>query len=100
MAAELGSHHAFFPLSRRHSQGDLYDQQRGSTASLAAQDHQNAGSFSPRGVSAEVAISGDPPGVQEVDHAVFESLDETLRLGIVVRRCQSAHADANAVLLK
>jgi len=79
MAAELGSHHAFFPLSRRHSQGDLYDQQCGGTASLAAQDHQNAGSFSPRGVSAEVAISGDPPGVQEVDHA-GEQLEPSLEL--------------------
>src|SRR5258706_15443435 len=26
VAAELGAHHAFFPLSRRHSQGDLYHQ--------------------------------------------------------------------------
>ena len=35
-----------------------------------------------------------------VDFLVFESLNETLRLGIVVRRCQAAHADANAVLLE
>src|SRR6266536_2753668 len=94
MAAELGSHHAFFPLSRRHSQGDLYDQQRGGTASLAAQDHQNAWSFSPRGVSAEVAISGDPPGVQEVDHA-GEQLEPSLEL--LHRPLARAHAQAGQV---
>src|SRR5438128_2023919 len=94
MAAELGSHHAFFPLSRRHSQGDLYDQQRGGTASLAAQDHQNAGSFSPRGVSAEVAISGDPPGVQEVDHA-GDQLEPSLEL--LHRALARAHAQAGQV---
>src|SRR6266699_3639159 len=94
MAAELGSHHAFFPLSRRHSQGDLYDQQRGSTASLAAQDHQNARSFSPRGVSAEAAISGDPPGMQEVDHA-GEQLEPSLEL--LHRPLARAHAQAGQV---
>src|SRR5262249_8139466 len=94
MAAELGSHHAFFPLSRRHSQGDLYDQQRGGTASLAAQDHQNAGCFSPRGVSAEVAISGDPPGMQEVDHA-GDQLEPSLEL--LHRPLARAHAQAGQV---
>ena len=67
VAAELGLHHAFFPLSRGDSQGDLYHQLRGDTASLVAQDHQNAGSFSQR--SAETAVSADPAGVQKVDHA-------------------------------
>src|SRR5258708_16753152 len=94
MAAELGSHHAFFPLSGRHSQGDLYHQQRGGTASLAAQDHQNARSFSPRGVSTEVAISGDPPGVQEVDHA-GEQLEPSLEL--LHRPLARAHAQAGQV---
>src|SRR5712691_9425377 len=94
MAAELGSHHAFFPLSRRHSQGDLYHQQRGGTASLAAQDYQNARSFSPRGVSAEVAISGDPPGMQEVDHA-GEQLEPSLEL--LHRPLARAHAQAGQV---
>ena len=42
----------------------------------------------------EVAVLG------AVDFLVFESLNETFRLGIVVRRCQAAHADANAVLLE
>jgi hypothetical protein len=84
----------FFPLSRRHSQGDLYDQQRGGTASLAAQDYQNARSFSPRGVSAEVAISGDPPGVQEVDHA-GEQLEPSLEL--LHRALARAHAQAGQV---
>lgn len=86
--------HAFFPLSRRHSQGDLYDQQRGGTASLAAQDHQNAGCFSPRGVSAEVAISGDPPGMQEVDHA-SDQLEPSLEL--LHRPLARAHAQAGQV---
>ena len=45
MGAELGSHHAFFPLPSRHSQGDLYHQQRRGPASLVAQDHQNPRSF-------------------------------------------------------
>ncbi len=67
VAAELGLHHAFFPLSRGDSKGDLYHQLRGDTASLVAQDHQNAGSFSQR--SAETAVSADPAGVQKVDHA-------------------------------
>src|SRR5437762_11630718 len=42
----------------------------------------------------EVAILG------AVDFLVFESLDETLCLGFVVWRSQSAHADANAVLFE
>src|ERR1700693_6591853 len=42
----------------------------------------------------EVAVLG------AVDFLVFESLNETLRLGIVVRRRQPAHADANAVLFE
>src|SRR6266853_263242 len=79
VAAELGSHHAFFPLSCRDSQGDLYHQQRGGTASLVAQDHQNAGRVSQRGVSAETAVSGDPAGVQKVDHASAK-LEPSLKL--------------------
>jgi len=43
----------FFHYPCRDSQGDLYHQQRGGTASLVAQDHQNAGRVSQRGVSAE-----------------------------------------------
>src|SRR5271167_4802456 len=39
----------------------------------------------------EVAVFGT------VDFLVFESLHETFRSGIVVGRCQSAHADTNAV---
>src|SRR5713101_416604 len=79
VAAELGSHHAFFPLSCRDSQGDLYHQQRGGTASLVAQDHQNPGRVSQRGVSAETAVSGDPAGVQKVDHASAK-LEPSLKL--------------------
>jgi len=39
VATELGADHALFPLSGRHSQGDLHDQQRGGVASLVAQDY-------------------------------------------------------------
>src|SRR5207245_9039136 len=39
VATELGSDHALFPLSGRHSQGDLHHQQRGGVASLVAQDY-------------------------------------------------------------
>src|ERR1700723_3278839 len=35
-----------------------------------------------------------------IDFLVFESLHETFRAGIVVGRCQSAHADTNAVLFE
>src|ERR1700733_538014 len=42
----------------------------------------------------EVAVFG------AVDFLVFESLHETFRAGIVVGRCQSAHADTNAVLFE
>jgi len=79
-AAELGSHHAFFPLSGRFPQGDLYDQQRGGTASLATQEHQNSGSFSQRGVGAEVAISGDPASVDHARHKLEASLKLLHRL--------------------
>src|SRR5260370_6285257 len=64
--------HAFFSLSGRYSQGDLHHQQRGGTASLTAQDHQNPGIFSQRRVGAETAVSGDPTSLQKVDDAGAE----------------------------
>src|SRR6202049_2148543 len=64
--------HAFFSLSCRYSQGDLHHQQRGGTASLTAQDHQNPGIFSQRRVGAETAVSGDPTSLQKVDDAGAE----------------------------
>src|SRR6266851_3199361 len=38
--------------------------------------------------------------LRAVDFLVFEGLDKTLRSGIVVGRCRSAHADANVALLQ
>src|SRR6202022_607947 len=38
--------------------------------------------------------------LRAVDFLVFEGLDKTLRSGIVVGRCGSAHADANVALFQ
>ncbi len=59
MGAKLGSHHAFFSLSGRYSQGNLYHQQRG--------------------VGAETTVSGDPASRQKVDHAGAQ-LEPSLKL--------------------
>ena len=55
----------------------------------AAQDYQNSGRFSQRRVRAEVVISGDPAGVQEVDHAGAK-LESSLKL--LHRPMARAHA--------
>jgi hypothetical protein len=41
VAAELGPHHPVFQLSARHPASHLHHQQRGGTAPVAAQDHQD-----------------------------------------------------------
>src|SRR5450432_3656303 len=69
VAAELGTDHPVFQLSARHPASRLHHQQRGGTAPLAAQDHQDPRRISKPGGGAEVAISGFAAGGQKMDHA-------------------------------
>src|SRR5579859_1061238 len=69
LEAQLGAHHAVFPLSTGNPPSHLHHQQRGSTASLAAQDHQEPRRLSPSRRSLEVIVSRAAPSSEEVDHA-------------------------------